>query len=140
MVNSLVMTTSVDVFLACDKAIANGVLIQRPHARDKEFAFQNWFADRLDDVGIAYEPSQRNTYPDFRLLELAEGYEVKGLETPGRDATYDSNSAVPSGYHRGRTVYYVFGRYPATTNAQYPVVDFVICHGDFLNAQRDYIH
>lgn len=140
MVKSLTTTASINIFLACDAAIANGVLIQRPYARDKEFAFQNWFAARLNEAGAAYEPSQRNAYPDFRLLALAEGYEVKGLETPGRDTTYDSNSAVPSGSHRERTIYYVFGRYPVTTEVRYPVVDFVICHGDFLNAQHDYVH
>lgn len=134
------VTTSLDVFIACDRAIANGVLIQRPHALDKEFAFQTWFSDRLAELGIACEPSQRNVYPDFRLSAQSEGYEVKGLETPERDANYDSNSAVPSGYHNGRTIYYVFGRYPKTTDPQYPVVDLVMCHGDFLNAQHDYAH
>jgi len=35
----------------------------------------------------------------------------------------------------------VFGRYPAEPDGNsYPVFDLVICHGDFLNADHDYIH
>jgi hypothetical protein len=59
---------------------------------------------------------------------------------PGRLATYDSNSAVPTGIHEGRTIYYVFARYPQSSGNQYPVHDLVICHGDFLNPMRGYIH
>lgn len=135
-----VNTKSSAIFVACDRAIVNGVHIQRPSAQDKEFAFQNWFRDRLSAANIAYDPSPRNTYPDFQLMDVPEGYEVKGLETPGRNASYDANSAVPSGYHNGRTIFYVFGRYPKAIGLSYPVVDLVICHGDFLNAQHDYVH
>ena len=46
------------------------------------------------------------------MVATTEGYELKGLAYPGRDANFDSNSQVPSGFHNGRTVYYVFGRYP----------------------------
>lgn len=60
---------------------------------------------------------------------------------PGREVTYDCNSQVPSGYHNGRTIYYVFGRYPAEPDGnRYPVLDLVICHGDFLNADHQYVH
>ncbi len=111
-------TACIEIFVACDAALTRGVLIRRPYTLDKEFAFQNWVKGRLDEAGIAYEASRRNLYPDFRLLEFAEGYEVKGLESPGRDATYDSNSAVPSGYHNDRTIFYVFGRYPRTAEAE----------------------
>ncbi len=70
-----------------------------------------------------------------------DGYEVKGLQWPGREASYDSNSRVPTGMHNGRTIYYVFGRYPAATDdPEYPVVDLVLCHGDFLNADHTYVH
>lgn len=96
-----------------------------------------------------YEGSGRNTYPDFRLVEVTEGYEVKGLAWPGRERNYDSNSQVPTGHHNGRQIFYVFGRYPADLTPfptsedgrrQYPVVDLVLCHGDFLNADHDYAH
>jgi hypothetical protein len=36
---------------------------------------------------------------------------------------------------------YIFGRYPAKPDGNtYPVLDFVICHGDFLNANHEYVH
>ncbi len=48
---------------------------------------------------------------------------------------------MPTGFHNGRNVYYVFGRYPKKPDGNtYPVLDLVICHGDFLNADRDYVH
>lgn len=136
------MTTAcIDVFLACDLAIQKGMLIHRVSRQDKEFHFQNWFSKRLDELGIHYDPPSRNSYPDFRLVQIAEGYEVKGLAYPGREATYDSNSQVPSGFHNGRTIYYLFGRYPKDPDADdYPAIDLVLCHGDFLNADHTYVH
>ena len=60
---------------------------------------------------------------------------------PGRDASFDSNSQVPTGFHNGRTIYYVFGRYPKNPDGNtYPVLDLVLCHGDFLNADHEYTH
>ena len=79
---------------------------------DKEFHFQDWFQARLDEIRLAYDPPTRNSYPDFRMVYSPVGYEVKGLAYPGREATYDANSQMPTGFHNGRTVYYVFGRYP----------------------------
>ena len=82
-------------------------------------------------------------------MEHTEGYEIKGLAWPGREREYDSNSQVPTGYHNGRQIFYVFGRYPADLSGyadqgnggrQYSVVDLVICHGDFLNADHNYVH
>lgn len=69
------------------------------------------------------------------------GYEVKGLGWPGREANYDCNSQVPRGIHNGRNIYYVFGRYPSgADDNEYPVIDLIICHGNFLNSDHDYIH
>lgn len=96
-----------------------------------------------------FDAGGRNTYPDFSLVEYTEGYEIKGLAWPGRERDYDSNSQIPTGYHNGRRIFYVFGRYPADLSEcedlgggrrQYPVVDLVVCHGDFLNADHDYVH
>lgn len=131
-----------DVFSRCVEAIQGGKLIQRESRRDKEFHFQDWFSGRLDETGTHFEQAGRNRYPDFALVEYTEGYEIKGLAWPGRDATYDANSQVPTGLHNGRTVFYVFGRYPKDTEGEdeYPVVDLVVCHGDFLNADHDYKH
>ncbi len=134
-------STSADVFVACREAMQRAVLIRRVSRSDKEFHFQNWVGARLHDAGLQHDPGGRNSYPDFTLVFSPEGYEVKGLKWPGREASYDSNSRVPTGMHNGRTIYYVFGRYPADTDdEEYPVVDLVICHGDFLNADHTYVH
>jgi len=89
---------------------------------------------------LNYDPPRRNTYPDFRLVASPVGFELKGLEFPGRVADFDCNSQVCTGFHNGRTIYYVFGRYPRSKSSTYPVLDLVICHGNFLNARHDYIH
>lgn len=142
-------TTAFDVFEKCVQAIQAGELIESVSAKDKEFHFQNWFQQRLQSLSMHFEGARRNTYPDFSLVEYTEGYEIKGLAWPGRERDYDSNSQVPTGYHNGRQIFYVFGRYPADLSGyveqsngkkQYPVVDLVICHGDFLNADHNYIH
>ena len=144
-----IKTTCFDVFEQCVLAIQNGELIESVSAKDKEFHFQNWFQTRLQSLALHFEGSGRNTYPDFCLVEFTEGYEIKGLAWPGRERDYDSNSQVPTGYHNGRQIFYVFGRYPADVSSyidhgngrrQYPVVDLVICHGDFLNADHNYVH
>ncbi|CAO3460740.1 hypothetical protein [Azospirillum argentinense] len=135
------MTTAPTVFKACVQAIRNGSLIRRDSRSDKEFHFQNWFKARLDEMGVPYDSPGRNSYPDFRLVRQTDGYELKGLAYPGRDASYDCNSQVPRGEHNGREVYYVFGRYPKDPDGNtYPVLDLVICHGSFLNADSSYVH
>lgn len=133
--------TAALIYRECVEAIRRGELIEREGANDKEFHFQNWFEKRLFGLKVNYDQPGRNSYPDFRLVDSPHGYELKGLAYPGRDATYDSNSQVPVGVHHGRTVYYVFGRYPKNPDGnRYPVTDLVICHGDFLNANSDYVH
>lgn len=129
------------VFRECVEAIKTGRLIQRVSSTDKEYHFQNWFKQRLRTLGDEFEEGGRNTYPDFRMVARTDGFEIKGLAYPGRDASFDSNSQVPTGFHNGRTIYYVFGRYPKKPDGTaYPVLDLVICHGDFLNADHEYIH
>ena len=129
------------VFEQCVTARRGGQLIERESRQDKEFHFQNWFRARLDATGLNHEQGGRNTYPDFRMVASTEGYEVKGLAYPGRELNYDCNSQAPSGEHNGRAIYYVFGRYPAEPDGErYPVLDLVVCHGDFLNAHHDYVH
>ena len=134
------MSVIIDIFEQCINAIRDGVLIRQMSRSDKEFHFQNWFRDRLNAIAVNFDPPGRNSYPDFTLVRHTEGYEIKGLAWPGREASYDCNSQVPTGFHNGRDIYYVFGRYPANAGTEYPVIDLVICHGDFLNANHDYIH
>ena len=142
-------TSCFNIFEKCVNAINNGELIISVSSGDKEFHFQNWVEKRIKDFGYHVEGGGRNTYPDFSLVELTEGYEVKGLAWPGRERDYDSNSQVPTGKHNGRRIFYIFGRYPADLKGyeqnedgkkQYPVIDLVICHGDFLNADHNYVH
>lgn len=80
------MSAVEQVFLGCERARVKGDLIQRVSASDKEYHFQNWVQARLEACSIAYDEPGRNTYPDFRLVNHPEGYEVKGLEFPGREA------------------------------------------------------
>ncbi len=129
-----------DIFAECNKAVVEGVRIERASRSDKEFHFQNWFSARLIALQLNYDPPARNTYPDFRLVAITIGFELKGLEFPGRIADFDCNSQVPTGLHNGRTIYYVFARYPKSEENIYPVLDLVICHGNFLNARHDYVH
>lgn len=129
------------VFRECVNAIRTRKLIRRESSQDKEFHFQNWVRDRLQRTKLAFETGGRNSYPDFRLVAHTVGFEVKGLAYPGRELNYDCNSQVPTGFHNGRAVYYVFGRYPSEPDGNaYPLLDLVICHGDFLNADHDYVH
>ncbi len=130
-----------DIFLQCDQAVRRGQLIHRTNRADKEFHFQDWFQSRLNELHVTYDPPARNSYPDFRLVHNPVGYEVKGLAYPGREANYDANSQMPTGIHNGRTVYYVFGRYPMDPDGDdYPVIDLVLFHGDFLSANHEYVH
>lgn len=129
------------VFEQCVKSIQSGALIRKVSSTDKEYHFQNWFRARLAEIGEEFEIGGRNSYPDFRIVARTDGYELKGLAYPGRDASFDSNSQVPTGFHNGRTIYYVFGRYPKNPDGDsYPVLDLVLCHGDFLNADHKYVH
>lgn len=129
------------LFVTCLNAIEKTVLIKREDANDKEFHFQNWVQARMTEMGIHFDAPGRNSFPDFLMVDSAEGFEVKGLAYPGRDKTYDGNSQVPKGTHNGRTIYYVFGRYPKRPDGNtYPVLDLIICHGSFLNADSSYVH
>jgi hypothetical protein len=87
------------IFGMCVVAIRDGILIEREGDFDKEFHFQNWFRSCLERLRLKFDSPGRNTYPDFRLVSAPEGYELKGLRYPGRDATYDSNSQLPRGEH-----------------------------------------
>jgi hypothetical protein len=130
-----------EVFQRCAEGIKNGALIVRDSDRDKEFHFQNWFERRLKETELHFDRGGRNSYPDFTLVKFTEGFEIKGLAYPGRDVTFDSNSQAPRGLHNERVIYYVFGRYPKKPDGNtYPVLDLVMCHGSFLNADHDYRH
>jgi hypothetical protein len=67
------------IYAECVRAIENGELIESVSSKDKEFHFQNWFQKRLEKLQIHYETSGRNTYPDFRIVQTTEGFELKGI-------------------------------------------------------------
>jgi hypothetical protein len=140
---SVTQSTVAEFFRRIIAARDANVFIRRANAQDKEFHFQNWVKQRLVELGVPFEQVGRNSYPDFRIVPVTEGYEVKGLAEGkgGRDMSFDSNSQMPTGFHNGRTIYYVFGRYPKEPDGdQYPITDLVLCHGDFLDATDGYVH
>ncbi len=130
-----------NTFKEASDAVSRSVLIRRANLQDKEFHFQNWFKALLEAGSLDFDEPGRNTYPDFRMVKFPVGFEIKGLGVPGRVANYDCNSQMPHGVFRGRQIIYVFGRYPALPEqSEYPVFDLVMCHGNFLNADDEYIH
>ena len=76
-----------DVFAECNKAVVGGAPIKRANRSDKEFHFQNWFVQTLTGLSLNYDLPRRNTYPDFRLVASAVGFELKGLEFPAAGPT-----------------------------------------------------
>jgi hypothetical protein len=74
--------TALTIFARCVEAIRSGSLIERVSTSDKEFHFQNWFGERLAETALSFEVGGRNSYPDFRMVASAEGYELKGLAYP----------------------------------------------------------
>lgn len=130
-----------DVFLACDQAVANNVPLRPPDPGRSGSPFQNWFEDSLRHAGIRSRGFGANAWPDFALEDFDEGYELKGLEVPGRWNDFDANSRLPKGTHDGREIYYVFGRYPKGADRKgLPLSDFVICIGSFLSREGYPIH
>jgi hypothetical protein len=135
------MNVAAQLFEICVQAIEKKVLIKRADVNDKEFHFQNWVLERLKDTKLDFDAPGRNSFPDFRMKNSAHGFEVKGLAYPGRDKSYDGNSQVPKGTSNGRSIFYIFGRYPKKPDGNtYPVIDLIICHGSFLNADSSYVH
>jgi hypothetical protein len=63
------MSAVVPIFLECIRAMKEGDLIRREKKGDKEFHFQNWFERRLATLQTPFDALERNTYPDFRLIE-----------------------------------------------------------------------
>lgn len=91
-------STCFTVFRKCAEAVADGKLIHRESARDKEYHFQNWCQSRLSETGLNYDEPRRSSYPDFTLVNYPEGYEIKGLEYPGRGRTLMPTATYPLAY------------------------------------------
>ena len=82
------------IFLRCCQAIRTGIPAVKNSLRDKEFFFQKWIGERFTETAMNFEEGGRNGYPDFTLVQHAQGYEVKGLANPGRDRDFDCNSRL----------------------------------------------
>jgi hypothetical protein len=75
------------------------------------------------------------------MVKETDENEQKWLANPGRDDNFDTNSQAQTVSNNRPTIYYVFGRYPKKPDGdKYPVLDLVVCHGDFLNADHEYVH
>ena len=61
------MSLIIEVFRKCYEAIRGGKLIHRESRRDKEYHFQDWFRERLEEVGENFDEPARNSYPDFKM-------------------------------------------------------------------------
>lgn len=125
------------VFLSLAHGFHNDVPIVRANQQDKEYHFQNWVKRRIQAAGLAFQEQGRHGYPDFILEDHPCGFEVKGLAHPGRVADFDCNSQLPLAQHDGRSIFYIFGRYPQTTEQEYAVFDLVLCSASFLNAETE---
>ena len=133
--------TAATVFAHCVKAIRNDVLIERVSDTDKEFHFQNWFKARLLELGENFEVGGRNSYPDFRMVAVTDGYELKGLAYPGATPASTATARCPPAFTTGARSTTFSAAIPKRPDGNsYPVLDLVLCHGDFLNADHEYVH
>ncbi len=66
------------VFTKCVDAIEKSKLIKRESRSDKEFHFQNWVSERLNETNLHYETGGRNSYPDFVWLISQKAMKLKG--------------------------------------------------------------
>jgi hypothetical protein len=138
------MTHSIEIFFAAQRAISASVHMIPRSANDKEYFPQDWFADRVRELGLLYAQQGRNSYPDFWVGNDAhlpvEGYEIKSLAfANGRPARkdYDSNSTIPSGRKEGKDVFLAFFLYTGSGASPRPVHSLCIAHGDLINADHD---
>jgi len=49
--------------------------IRRESRQDKEFHFQNWVKQRLVELEVPFEQGGHNSYPDFGIVPVTEGYD-----------------------------------------------------------------
>lgn len=138
------MTHSADIFIAAARAVGEEVKMQPRSENDKEYFPQDWFRERLREVGVPFEQQGRNAYPDFWVggeesAAPLEGYEVKSLSfSAGRPARkdYDSNSSLPSGKKAGRDVFLVFFLYTGSGLDPRPVHSLAVTHMDLVNCDH----
>jgi hypothetical protein len=134
-------TLAVEIFLEAVQACRNAVHMVPRSANDKEYLAQDWFEQRLQSVGLAYQQQGRNSYPDCIVngSGTSEGYELKSLackhNRPAR-TDIDFNSTIPSGFKDDRHVFLVFVLYTGSGSSPRPVHSLVIAHADLINADH----
>ena len=136
-------THIVEIFVACCGAFRRGTPMTPRSVNDKEYFPQDWFIDRLNEIGMPYLQQGRNSYPDFWVGSAAnapvEGVEVKSLAwSRGRPARhdFDSNSTIPSGEKLGRSIFLAFFLYTGSGAALRPVHSLSLAHVDLINADH----
>ena len=134
------VTTSVEIFLEMVQAVSSGVQMVPRSAGDKEYFAQDWFADRLKALNLAFKPQGRNRYPDFIVDgKVREGFEVKSLRfansKPARK-NIDFNSTIPSGRKDGMDTFLVFFLYTGTGSSNRGVHTISLAHADLINSDH----
>lgn len=135
------ITNAVEIFIEAARACRSAVHMTPRSANDKEYFAQDWFADRLNRIGLTFVQQGRNSYPDFIVNGpgTSEGYELKSLAfANGRPARtdIDFNSTIPSGFKDNRYVFLVFILYTGTGINPRPVHSISIAHADLINADH----
>lgn len=133
------VTLAVEIFTEAVQAVRSGVSMAPRSANDKEYFAQDWFEQRLQSIGLAYEQQGRNSYPDFLVngAGISEGYELKSLGfANGRPARsdIDFNSTIPSGFKDNRHIFLVFLLYTGSGHSPRPVHSLIIAHAELINA------
>jgi hypothetical protein len=159
-------TNAVEIFLNMAEAVEAGLVMTPRSENDKEFFAQDWFEQRLLQLGFARSPQQparrartggqpagaalppkhyaiqgRNSYPDFLVTDaaLSEGFEIKSLAfTNNRPARsdIDFNSTIPSGRKGGREVFLAFSLYAESGINPRSVHSISLAHGDLINSDH----
>jgi len=119
-------TQAIDIFCGMCSASRQGTEMVPRSTNDKEYFAQDWFIDRLEELGLPFVQQGRNSYPDFWVgeAERREGYEIKSLAftraKPAR-TTIDFNSTIPSGRKQDSIVFLVFFLYIGRGDQKRPV-------------------
>jgi len=132
-------TNAVEIFVQMALAARRGVTMMPRSASDKEYFFQDWFTDRLNEYGKPFVQQGRNSYPDFWVQGTPEeGFEVKSLgfkERPARK-DIDFNSTIPSGRKVGKDVFLVFALYTGSGARPRTAHSLSVAHGDLINSDH----
>lgn len=132
-------TNAVEIFVKMVKAARRGVTMTPRSANDKEYFFQDWFTDRLNEYGQPFIQQGRNSYPDYWVQGTPEeGFEVKSLGFKKRPARkdIDFNSTIPSGQKSGKDVFLVFGLYTGSGGRPRTAHSLSVAHCDLINSDH----